>query len=99
MTGIECKDKSCEFRFDTLEVKLEKMDELNQKRAERDSVIERAIVEIQTSNKLTAETLSRLETRFEGFSTASNDKWFKLVEKAIVILAGIIGVLIGQKVL
>ena len=67
-------------------------------------------VQIQMASNLTAQTLAKLESRFELFMNSTimttstnaklnNEQWMKLGEKALLILAGIIGALIGQKIL
>lgn len=99
-------NKSCALRFDVIEGKLTSLEQKNEKRLEKESVIEKAIIEIQVSSQLTAKTLAKLEERFEKIICAStqgnkvtNDKWFKLFEKIILVGAGIIGALLGQKIL
>lgn len=87
------------FRLGEVEKRMDKLEEKEEKRTEEQSIIQKAIIEIQLSSKLTAETLAKLENRFEKLASGSTDKWFKLFEKMIVILAAIIGALLGTKLM
>jgi uncharacterized coiled-coil protein SlyX len=87
------------FRLSEVEKRMDKLEEKEEKRTEEQSIIQKAIIEIQLSSKLTAETLAKLENRFEKLASGSTDKWFKLFEKMIVILAAIIGALLGTKLM
>lgn len=96
-------NETCLMRFSSLDERLERIEEKNEKRAENDKLIEKAIIEIQISSGLTAKTLAKLEEKFETLTQDKNkllsDGVFKLVEKVLFILAGIIGALIGQKII
>lgn len=96
---LDCDSKNCEFRFDCLEVRMDKLDERDVKQTERYSIIEKAIVEIQTSSSLIAQTLGKLEKRFDDNVNNTNAKWFKIIERVLVLLAGIITAVIGEKIL
>jgi hypothetical protein len=96
-------NETCLMRFNALEEKLEILEDKNEKRAENDRLIEKAIIEIQISSGLTAKTLAKLEEKFETFigniNKTSGDNMYKLLEKGLYVLAGIIGALIGQKII
>lgn len=105
MNEHEMRD-SCLWRFNDLENKLGVLEEKHDKRLEKDSIIEKAILEIQISSQLTAKTLAKLEEKFESLTKektnddkAREDKWFKIFEKVLLILAGVIGALLGTKLL
>lgn len=105
MNEHEMRD-SCLWRFSELENKMSILEEKHDKRLEKDSIIEKAILEIQISSQLTAKTLAKLEEKFESLikdkasdDKTREDKWFKIFEKIILILAGVIGALLGTKLL
>lgn len=79
-------------RIDTLE-------KSNTKRVEDLNTIEKAIIAIQVANEQTAKTLERLENVVQFNTNNNNDKWFKLIEKGLLILAGVISALVGTQIM
>jgi tetrahydromethanopterin S-methyltransferase subunit G len=87
----------CILKFDELTNRLVRVEKFNEQRTEKENTIEKAILEIQLSNKLIAQTLSKLEERFENFTKDNSDKMFKVLQKSLYILFGIILALLGYK--
>jgi len=93
------QNKECIFNFTTIDARLDRMEESVERQSVRNETIEKAIIEIKTSSGLIAETLAKLESRFESFQTTSQTQMFKLIERALLVIAGIAGALLGVKIL
>lgn len=93
----DCENCGCLARLERLEVRTEKVEDKEEKRQDEMNLIGKAIIEIQVSSRLTAETLAKLESKFEAFNTRNENKMYDILKLCIVGLLGILGGVLGVK--